>query len=146
MKLEEIPPKKNDRHIGGRKLVCGKRIVPQQRVNYKDKHWTLLELTALSGDPIMCVIIFAGKRHNPLCETGIDIFAEQVGEVSDEDYFKRNSGQNKRYPGGCTCVFQGKEVLCMTRWSPKGSITTNILTDILRELDHLQVFDCSGGK
>ena len=33
---------KNDGHIGGRKLVCGKGMVLQQRVNHKDKYWTLL--------------------------------------------------------------------------------------------------------
>ena len=31
-----------DGHIGGKLLVCGKEIVPQQRVNHKDKHWILL--------------------------------------------------------------------------------------------------------
>mmetsp|Transcript_12989 Transcript_12989/g.15241 ORF Transcript_12989/g.15241 Transcript_12989/m.15241 type:complete len:145 (-) Transcript_12989:100-534(-) len=100
---------KGDGHIGGKLLVCGKGMIPQQRVNHKDTHWNLVGLNALSGDPIMCVIIFAGKRHSP-------------------------------------CIFQGKEVLCMIRWSPKGSITSEILTDILRELDHLKVFDRSGGK
>ena len=100
---------KGDWHIGGKLLVCGKVKVPQQRVNHKDKHWTLIKLTTLSGDPIMRVIIFAGKRYNPLYETGMNIFAEQVGEVSDDDYFEQNSGPNKQYPGDPTCVFQGKE-------------------------------------
>ena len=34
----------------------------------------------------------------------------------------------------------------MTRWSPKGSITAQILIDIVHTLDHLGVFDRSGGK
>jgi len=32
-------------------------------VNTKDKHFTVLRLTALNGDAIMCVVIFAGIRE-----------------------------------------------------------------------------------
>lgn len=91
-------------------LVCGNGMVQQQRVNHKDKHWTLLRLTTLSVEAIMFVKKFTGKRHNPLYETGMNIFTEQVGDVSNNDSFEENSGPNKRYPGGLTCLFQGKEV------------------------------------
>ena len=76
----------------------------------------------------------------------MDIFAEQEGEVSDDDYFKKNSGKNKRYPGGSTCIFQGIEVPCLTQWIPKGSITSAILINMLATLDHLKVFDRTGGR
>jgi len=45
-----------------------------------------------------------------------------------------------------SCVFQGKEIPCLTRWSPKGSITAHILIDIVHTLDHLQVFNRSEGQ
>ena len=35
---------------------------------------------------------------------------------------------------------------CLTRWSPKGSITSDILIDILATLDRFKVFDRSNGK
>ena len=94
----------------------------------------------------MCVLIFAGVRPQAVMETGMDIFVEQVGEVSDEFYFKNNSGPGKRYPGGPTCNFQGKDIPCLIRWSPKGSITSEILVDIISTLDHLEVFDRSTGR
>ena len=116
-------------------------MVPQQKASTKDKHWTLIGLTALNGDPIMCVLILAGIRKVPIYKCVMDVFAEQVGEVTDEHYFKQNCGKSKKYPGGPTCVFQGVEVPCLVQWSPKGSITSQILVDILATLDHLRVFN-----
>ena len=138
---------KGDGKIGGRLLVCAKGTVPQEKINTKDKHWTLLGLTALNGDAIMCVAIFAGKRPQAVVETGYDVFATQEGKVSEESFFDRNSkGTGKTFPGGPTCIFQGKEVPCLTRWSPKGSITGDILVDIVSTLDTLSVFDRSEGR
>ena len=70
----------------------------------------------------------------------------QEGDVSDTYFFKNNSGAGKQFPGGPTCVFQGNEVPCLTRWSPKGSITVEILINILSTLDHLMVFDLTEGQ
>ena len=85
---------KVDGHIGDKLLVCVKRMVPQIEISTKDKQWTLLELTAFSGDPIMCVAIIAGIREQAVVDKGMDMFAEQEGEVSDV-FFKNNSGRNK---------------------------------------------------
>ena len=137
---------KGDGNNGGELHVCAKDMVPQQKASTKDKHFTLLGLTALNGDPVMCVVIFAGKRETKLYECGMDLFAEKVGDVSDDNFFENNSGHGKRFPGGPTCEFQGKTVPCFTRFSPKGSITSEILRDILATLDVIGVFDRSGGK
>ena len=94
-----------------------------EKINTKDKHFTLLGLTALNGDAVMCVIIFAGKREQAVVEKGMDGFAPEEGDVRDEDYFKRNSGPNKKSPVGLLYIFQGEEILCPMRWSPKGSNT-----------------------
>ena len=137
---------KGDGHIGGKLLVCAKGMTPQIKINTKDKRWTLLGLTSLNGAAVMCIIIFVGVREQAIYETGMDIFAEQIGEVSDEDFFANNSGTNKRYPGGPTCTFQGKEVPCLTRWSPNGSITSAILIDILATLDYIKCVNRSNGR
>ena len=49
---------KGDGHIGGENYVCGRGKVPQKKSSKKDKHFTLLGLTLLTGEPLMCVIIF----------------------------------------------------------------------------------------
>ena len=136
---------KGDGNIGGELKVCAQGMVPQQKINTRDKHWTLLGVTSLRGDPVMCVIIFAGKRENTLTETGMDIFVDAEGDPSDHDYFEKNSGFGKQFPGGPTCEFQGKEVPCLCRWSEKGSVTSAILVDILATLDHYEIFDRSNG-
>ena len=105
---------KGDGHEGGKLLVCEKGVDPQKTINTKDAHWTLLGLTSLNGDAVMCIIIFAGVRESAVVETGMDIFAQQEGDVSDKDYFKQNTGVGKLYPGGPTCVFQGTEIPCLT--------------------------------
>lgn len=67
---------------------------------------------SLAGDMVMCVLIFAGVHPQAVMEAGMDI-----------------------------CNFQGKDIPCLIRWSPKGSITSEILVGIISTLDHLEVFD-----
>ena len=101
---------KGDGHIGGELLVCAKGMIPKKKVNTKDKHFTVLGLTALNGDAITCVVIFTGIREQAVVDTGMDVFAQQEGEVSDEDFFIKNSGPNKGFFwGGGYLRFPGQE-------------------------------------
>ena len=97
---------------------------PQQKSSKNEKYSTPLGLTALNGDPVMCVIIFSRNQETHLYECRMDVFLETEGDMGDDDYFERNSGPAKRYPGGLTYSFQGKDVPCLTRWIKKGSITS----------------------
>lgn len=82
---------KGDEDGGGEKYIVSKGTVPQKKSSIKEKHFTLLVgLTSLSGAPVMCVVIFAGEICNLEMEMGIDNFAEQVGNVSNIDFFKKN--------------------------------------------------------
>ena len=84
---------KGDSNKGGELFVCPKGIVPKQKANTKDTHFTLLGVTLLNGDPVLYVVIFARKRENRLWETCINSFAEMEGNVSDEHFFENNSGK-----------------------------------------------------
>ena len=88
----------------------------------------------------MCIVIFAGEKPTTLLETGMDIFAEINGAENDVDFFEKNSGPGKLYPGGPTCKFKGKEVPCLVRWTPKGSINGAILVEMLQTLDEMGVY------
>ena len=89
----------------------------------------------------MCVVIIDSKTRNLYIETGIDLTAVKIGNEEDKDFFFKNSkGIDKRFPGGPTCMYKGKEIPCMVRFSEGGGITTKILTDILRTLDSLELF------
>ena len=74
---------KGDRHIDGEMYLCEPGVIPQQKLSRADKHFTLLGLTLLSGEPLMCVVIFAGMRRNPQYEMGVDPRVEPVGNVDD---------------------------------------------------------------
>ena len=131
---------KGDGAIGGEKFVCATGTTPKEKCSTKSKHWTLLPITCFDGSPVMCVVIFAGLRNVPLHATGMDQFADVEGNAAEEDFFDKNSGPGKLYPGGPTCLFKGVEVPCMCRWTPKGSIDGSILLDILRTIDLLGVY------
>ena len=136
----------NDGHLGGMKFITRRGNNAVINSTKKSKRFTVLGLTALTGDPLMCVVIFEGKERNPLLESGIDVFhplSQQFeGDITDSnmDFFESNYGKGKLFPGGPVCDFEGKKVPTMIRYSEKGSITGEILTDILRTLDHFEIF------
>ena len=57
---------KGDRNMGGQLKSCEVGKTSQQKVSIDDKHFTVLGLTALSGVPVMCIVIFPGIRNNVL--------------------------------------------------------------------------------
>ena len=88
---------------------------------------------------MLCLIIISGIREELSVETRIDPTAITTGDVTDKDFFYKNFGPGKLYPGGPTCTFKGKEIPCMVRWSPKGSITSPILAEALAHIDSFNV-------
>ena len=93
-----------DGHIGGGKLLCGKDDVPQKKVSTKDRHFTVLPLCLLSGEPLICIVIIAGKRPSALLEMGLDGESQLIGDVNDNNFWQNNSGPGKLFPGGPTCT------------------------------------------
>ena len=51
----------------------------------------------------------------------------------------KNFGPIKYFPGALFCQFIGKEFPSLVRWSERGSIISEILADVLRTLDALEV-------
>ncbi len=44
------------------------------------------------------------------------------------------------------CIFRGETIPCLVRWSPSGSITSQILRDALQTVDYHGIFDRSIGQ
>ena len=66
------------------------------------------------------VVIIAGVQKAINVESGIYSFVtETYGETSDVDYFDKNFGPGKLFPGGLVCKFNNKEILCLLWWTPK---------------------------
>jgi hypothetical protein len=131
-----------DGNVGGQLYLCSVDGRPQQRAATKDAHFTVLGFTAADGQPVMCSIIFAAKTFRDEWRTGFDPFANWVGEPDD---IAANCGDGKQYPFGPVCLFKGKTIPCFCCCSESGSITTELLTRMLKKLDELEVFDRSTG-
>ena len=125
-------------------MLCEAGTTPATNINTKSKHYTVVPLTTLSGDPCMFCVLFAGVRENTLCETGLDLSKEIIGCTDNIDL--KNTDECKVFPGGPRRKLTGKDIPCFCRWSEKSSITTEILREILATLDALNVYDCLTGK
>ena len=82
---------KGDGHMKGTKVMCEKHCISQEQVQHKEKHFTLLGFTALSGEPILCLTIIAGVREELSVETGIDQIVITTGDVTNNDFLTRIS-------------------------------------------------------
>lgn len=60
--------------------------------------------------------------------------------------FFKQQRTRQTFPGGATCTFRGKEVSCLKKWSPKGSITSEIIIATLATLDDVGCIDCTDGQ
>ena len=84
---------KGDGHAGGELLLCASGTIPQQKISTRDKHFTLMPLTLLTGDPLMCILIISGKKPSAATEMEIDQFQEMVCTHDDEEFFKKIVGK-----------------------------------------------------
>ena len=50
------------------------------------------------------------------------------------------------FPGGPTRKLNNKEIPCKVWWTPKGSVTSQILAEALQYIDSFEVFDRINGK
>jgi hypothetical protein len=139
-----------DGHVNGTKFVVDRKDEAKQKATKKDKHFTCLGLTLLSGPPLMCVIIVDGKQDDLLVRTGVDVECDTFHATMEEgedsyDLLYKNMGKGHQYPGGPSCEYEGKTIPCMVTFNPGGGITATILTDILRTLDKLEIFSRKNG-
>ena len=131
---------KGDGHAGGELLLTAKKSVGQRKCSTRNRKFTLIGLTAFSGEPVMCVIIVEGKLANGAIEAGIDITVTPKGSMDDPNFIFNNSGNGCYYPGGPECIYRGKKVPALVRWNESASITTHILVEMLQTIDSLNLF------
>jgi hypothetical protein len=93
----------------------------------------------------MCAIIVAGKTLKPEVVTGIDVFSEKEGDESNDDFTEKNSGPGKRYSYGPRCYFNGKDVPCIVCDSESISVTSELLVELLKKMDDLDLFPYHDG-
>ena len=135
-----------DKKAGGKKYIG---VVGQPLAKTGDKtdnHFTLIPVTTLAGNTLMCHIIFKGNSPTVPDDwkSGVD---KTVTLIDAEDRVTKiaiNSGPGKVFPYGPVCHVNGVEVPCLCSISPHGGVTGEILTDTLRHLDKLGVYKDRG--
>ena len=88
---------KGDGRLGDELLLCENGKSPQRKINTKNKHYTVLGITTLSGLPVMCCIFFAGITENPLYELGLDLTVDIIGDHTDDDFFTKTLGKGRHF-------------------------------------------------
>ncbi len=131
---------KEDGHAGGQLMLVERGQVPMKKISTSNKKFMLIGPTALTGEPVMCILIIEGKRPNRSIVAGVDIRVTPTGSFSDNDFVLKNCGNGKYFPGGPECTFRGKKVPAFICWHKSASITTNILVEMLQTIDGLDLF------
>jgi hypothetical protein len=135
---------------GGQKNITTKNERARQRSGFKDSHFTFLGLTAANGEPVMRAIIISAQSPLKAMEiSGYNATAklddeEPIEWENIQDKFKHDA--NKKFPFWPNCTYKGKVVDFWVGYSEHGSITSELLTDMLHNIDSFKVFDQDGVK
>jgi hypothetical protein len=134
---------KNDGLVGGQRHIDGSKQVEGARTSAStDLHFTVLAFTSGTGEATMCAIILkSDKKIEDIpvnWKLGIDVTKNMVsGETNVESYsININNGV---MTGGPTCRFNGKELPCFACVSPNASITSELLAQMLEQIDSFNV-------
>ena len=119
----------------------------------KAGHFTSIGVTALDGQPVMCVVIVKGKRRELSVESGVqcelldDVDKSHFEIRSDFVFFEDNFGDSQLSHGGATCMFKGKHVPASITFTESAGIDRYTLTTIFKNLDTLDLYtkDCKNG-
>jgi len=131
---------KHDGNQGSEKLVVGVKERALLSSSFDGCHWTSLGFTLGDGRPLLCVIIIACSEIDAKTRMGVQPWCELQGNLVD-NVEENSHGPNKYFPYRPTCVVDGKEIPCYITCSENGSITSEILTDILKYIDSFDIFD-----
>ena len=133
---------KNDGQVGGRRVISARGVKCEITGANTDIRFTLLPVSNSLGQPVICVLIYQSKDgilpDNMM--TGIDIHVTPEPADDDDEFVVKNSGPGKYLPGGPRCNINGIEIPCYVSCSPHGGITSEMLADIFRCLDRLNVY------
>lgn len=135
-----------DNAIGGELYLTGRDDEAYRSVSTRYNHFTVLGVTSLSGEPVLCVVIIAGKKGELPIATGLDWsvldeeFDDNIEDGKQFEYFQNNRGEGNLFPEGPVCNYKGKDIPCFVAFSEGGGMDGHILTNIFRHLDELEVF------
>ena len=96
-------------------------------------------LTSATGEPVLCICILAAKSLSVTDVKGFYYRAKFPYDSSKT--MEENMGEGKTLPGLPVCKLRGKLIPGLMCMYPKGSISSKILTEALKYLYHLNIFE-----
>ena len=63
---------KGDSYKGGQKFLVERRTTAKNQWLTKDCHFTIIKVTELTSEPVMCILILIGTHENACVEVGVD--------------------------------------------------------------------------
>jgi hypothetical protein len=137
---------KMDGHNGGELFAVG---VNQQEIGALgltvDNHFTVLVFTADTGKPIMVAVIL--KLEQPRSKIpatwhlGLDYLKIKGCNGCNLDDLELLQENKEAMCGGSTCTFCGKEIPCHINVSPNASISSEMLAEMLSDMNGAEIFD-----
>ena len=148
--------REGDGNDGGESFLAGKKDKAYKSTTSKHCHFTVIGVTQLDGNPLMCVVIVSGKNHDILVELGVDLAELSKHNIGNKtkaslddniDLLREHCRDGKLFPGLPSCDYKGIKVPGYLAFTESGGITAEILTNIFRRMDNLRLFhdDCKNG-
>ena len=134
---------KTDGRVGGKKYIAeagsGKANLAAACT---DIRFTVLPITNSLGRAVLCVVIFQSEQKNIPASwiTGIDINGIGPSKQDPTDFM-----DIKTMATGPICVVGNKEVPCLCLSSPHGGITSELLVEVFKYMDTLNIFPQTQG-
>ena len=122
--------------------------VPQRISPTANHQFTMLPFTSGSGEAVCCVMIVQSETGEvpSLWRQGQDKLVDLIRDADGNVTLEANMSEGKAYQGGPACKYSGKLVPCLTYASKSGGITGEILVQILKEFDTLDLFSHVNGN
>ena len=140
-----------DNNNGGELYLTGVKDKAYSCTTNRHCHFTVIPVSLLNGELLMCVVIISGKRHDMLVELGVDTTKlgsltmlndkESLSLDDNIELLEQNIGHGGVFPTVPTCVYNGVRVPGYVAFTESGGITGTILTNIFRRLDDLKLFN-----
>ena len=140
-----------DGNIGGRKVIVPTKGSCHGTVgSTTDHHFTVLPFISGTGSAVMCAIILQSEKkvgEIPWAwRLGIDILHDFKNGPESEMFVNNFFQNDTQLQGGPRCKYNGEEIPYFVCASPKSSISSELLKDMLEALDTHCKFDRTNGK
>ena len=145
-----------DNNNGGELYLTGVKDKAYNCTTNQHCHFTVILVSLLNGELLICVVIISGKCHDMLVELGVDttklssltsLNDEEVLTLDDNiELLENNIGTGQIFPQAPTCIYNGVKVPIYVSFTESGGITGSILTNIFRRLDNLNIFSAEHQK